>query len=119
MDKNDIDKIEKIIRDREVYHNKLIAKNSKVYTLFKDLDNEAYKDKNLSKMQKELIALGISIVVNCEPCMQHHTQKALDAGATPEQIIEVIEVAIEMSGGPAIFSSRFALKILEYYQNKE
>ncbi len=29
--------------------------------------------------------------------------------------IEALEVAIEMGGGPATISSRFALKVLEYY----
>ena len=34
---------------------------------------------------------------------------------TQEQIIEAIGVGIEMGGGPATVSSRFAMKVLEYY----
>ena len=83
------------------------------------MNKEAFLDGSLSKMQKELIALGISIVINCESCMQHHTEKALKAGATEDQIIETIEVAIEMGGGPATVSSRFALKVLDYYKDKK
>jgi AhpD family alkylhydroperoxidase len=70
-------------------------------------------------MHKELIALGISIRINCEPCIQSHVRKALEAGASEQQIIETIEVSIEMGGGPATVSSRFALNVLEYYQNKK
>ena len=116
MDKKDIKKIEKIILDREISHNKLVASNSRIYKKFIELDNETYKNGSLSTMQKELIALGISIIINCESCMQHHIQKAISAGATEEQIIETIEVTIEMGGGPATVSSRFALKVLEYYK---
>jgi len=41
----------------------------------------------------------------------------LKSGAIEKQIIETIEVGIEMGGGPATVSSRFALKVLEYYKN--
>ena len=41
--------------------------------------------------------------------------EALKSGASKNQILETIEVAIEMGGGPATVSTRFALKVLEYY----
>ncbi|MFX1495647.1 MAG: carboxymuconolactone decarboxylase family protein, partial [Promethearchaeota archaeon] len=61
------------------------------------------------------IAIGISIIINCESCIEWHIKEALNSGANREQIIEAIEVAIEMGGGPATVSSRFAFKVLEYY----
>ncbi|MFX1460058.1 MAG: carboxymuconolactone decarboxylase family protein, partial [Promethearchaeota archaeon] len=63
----------------------------------------------------ELIAIGISIIINCESCIEWHIKEALKSGANGEQIIEAVEVAIEMGGGPATVSSRFAFKVLEYY----
>lgn len=51
MDKSDI---EKIISDRKIANEKFIAKNSKVYKLFNELNKEAFLDGSLSKMQKEL-----------------------------------------------------------------
>ena len=115
MDDNDIKKIEKIISDRRVASETLIRKRSKVYKLFQELNDATFLDGSLTVMQKELIALGISIIINCESCMQHHTEKAINAGATEDQVIETIEVAIEMGGGPATVSARFALKVLDYY----
>jgi alkylhydroperoxidase/carboxymuconolactone decarboxylase family protein YurZ len=47
--------------------------------------------------------------------MEWHIKEALRTGASTDQIIEAIEVGIEMGGGPATVSSRFALKALEYY----
>jgi hypothetical protein len=41
---------------------------------------------------------------------------ALRSGASEKQIIEAIEVGIEMGGGPATVSARFAMKVLEYYR---
>ncbi|MFX0081269.1 MAG: carboxymuconolactone decarboxylase family protein [Candidatus Hodarchaeota archaeon] len=117
MDKVDKDKIEKIIYDREEAHQKLLKKGSKVYKSFLDLERNAFSDGDLTKVHKELIALGISIVINCESCIEWHIKEALRSGATERQIIEAIEVSIEMGGGPATVSSRFALKVLEYYRN--
>ena len=44
--------------------------------------------------------------------------EALKSGATREQIIEALEVGIEMGGGPASVSARFAMDVLEYYSRK-
>ena len=80
------------------------------------MEKNTYKDGRLSKLQKELIAIGISVVVNCESCMEWHIKQALNDGATAEEILEAIDVGIEMGGGPATVSARFALEVLEYYR---
>lgn len=79
------------------------------------MEEATYRDGHLSKMHKELIAVGISVRINCESCMEWHIKQALDDGATTEQVLEAIDVGIEMGGGPATVSSRFAMKVLQYY----
>lgn len=116
MDKVDKDKIDKIIRDREQANKFFLRTSSKVYKSFLELERNAFSDGEIKKLFKELIALGISVVINCESCMEWHIAEALKSGATEQQIIETIEVAIEMGGGPATVTSRFALKVLEYYR---
>ncbi len=59
------------------------------------------KEGALSVREKELIALGIGLVERCVPCINLHVKKALDAGATREQILEAAGVAVMMRGGPA------------------
>ena len=115
MDQRDRDKIEKIIQDRRRAHEKLTDKGSAVYRAFLEMEKAAYSGNAISKMHKELIAVGISLVLDCESCMEWHIHQALKAGADTEQILEAIEVGIEMGGGPATVSSRFALNVLEYY----
>jgi len=117
MNETNSEKIEKIVRDRKRGHTKL-TKSSKGYRLFAELDQYAFGDGAMEKKQKELIALGISIHKNCEPCMEWHVHEALKGGATREQIIEAIEVGIEMGGGPASVSARFAMDVLDYYSQK-
>ena len=114
MNKQDKNKIEKIINDRKEAH-RYYSENSSVYKSFVEMEQKTYKDGHLKKMHKELIAIGISIIINCESCLEWHIKQALDSGATKNQVIEAIEVGIEMGGGPATVSSRFAMKVLEYY----
>ena len=114
MDIADREKIEKIIRDREQAHI-FYSGNSPVYRTFLQMEKSAFADGDLSKGQKEIIAIGISIVINCESCLEWHIKQALDVGITREQIIEAIGVGVEMGGGPATVSSRFAMKVLSYY----
>ncbi|MFW9971165.1 MAG: carboxymuconolactone decarboxylase family protein [Candidatus Odinarchaeota archaeon] len=115
MDKEDRKKIEKIITDRNESHKNLKELDSKVYKAFLNMERQTYSDGSLQKMYKELIAVGISIIINCESCMEWHIKEALKSGASEKQVLEAIEVGIEMGGGPATVSSRFALKVLEYY----
>ena len=58
------------------------------------------KEGSLSVAQKELIALGIGLALRCDPCVYAHVQKAKQAGASREQIIETAGVAVMMQGGP-------------------
>ncbi|MBE0535588.1 MAG: carboxymuconolactone decarboxylase family protein [Phycisphaerae bacterium] len=55
----------------------------------------------VSVLEKELIAIGIATAIQCEPCIRLHVKKCLEAGATPEQVMEAVSVAVMMAGGPA------------------
>lgn len=115
MDNLDKNKIEQIVKTRKQAHE-YYSNKSKVYKSFVDMEQKTYIDGELTKKQKEFIAIGISVVINCESCMEWHIKQVLDDGATESEIIEAIEVGIEMAGGPATASARFAMNVLEYYK---
>lgn len=114
MDEYIAEKIEQLVRERKRAH-KFYIDNSRVYRAFSDMEKATYEPGALSKLQKELIAVGISVVDNCESCIEWHIKQALDAGAMREQIVEAVGVGIEMGGGPATVAARFAMHVLEYY----
>mgnify|MGYP000053038068 CR=1 FL=1 len=118
MDNLDKNKIEQIVKTRKQAHGYYLQK-SKVYQSFVDMEQKTYTDGNLSKKQKELIAIGISVVINCESCIEWHIKQAMNAGAGEGEIVEAIEVGIEMSGGPGTASARFAMNVIEYYKKSE
>jgi AhpD family alkylhydroperoxidase len=106
------EKLDEITRQRKQAHAKLVALDSKVYKAFLKMEAATYCDGALPKKEKELIAVGISVVIDCESCMQWHIEQAARAGATKQEVLEAVEVGIEMGGGPATVSARFALDVM-------
>ena len=82
---------------------------------FAKLHREAVADGVLSRKIKELIALGISISVACDGCILAHVHDALREGATREEIVETIGVAVVMGGGPALFTGAEALAAVDQF----
>ena len=108
-------KIEDIIQTRKQAHH-FYSDKSEVYRSFVNMEQATYKDSAITKKQKELIAIGISVVINCESCMEWHIKQALDEQASEDEILAAIEVGIEMNGGPGTASARFAMNVLKYYK---
>lgn len=67
----------------------------------------------LDVKQKELIALAVGLAVRCKPCIIMHTQKALRAGASREEILEAAGVVVMMGGGPAYTHVPEVIKVLD------
>lgn len=106
-------RIEHIRTRRKQAHRQLMEINSKVYEAFLKMESATYADGGLSKKTKELIAIGISVVIDCESCMEWHITQAARDGALREEVLEAVEVAMEMAGGPATASARFALEVMD------
>jgi AhpD family alkylhydroperoxidase len=92
---------------------------SPAYRAFQELAKQAVRPGALETRVQEIIAIAISIVVKCEPCIEHHVREAMEHGATEEQIVEAIEVAFEMGGGPATVQARFALEAIEHHRTRQ
>lgn len=69
----------------------------------------------LSTKDKELQSLAIAIAIRCEGCIACHVKDALAAGATRDEVIETIGVAILMGGGPSVVYGAEAREALEQF----
>ena len=69
---------------------------------FGALSREALKPGALSGIQKELIALAIGVAGHCDGCIGFHTKTLVRLGATREQVMEALAVAVYMGGGPSL-----------------
>jgi AhpD family alkylhydroperoxidase len=71
----------------------------------------------LTVKEKELVAIGIAVAKQCEPCIRLHVKKSLDAGATREEILEAAGVAVMMEGGPAYTHIPMVIESLDELEN--
>jgi len=69
---------------------------------FKQFMESVLKEGVLDTKTKELVTLGTAITARCKYCIAIHVEKALKAGATKEEIMEVATVGMLMGGGPAM-----------------
>ncbi len=86
---------------------------------FMDFNQSVLSEGSIDVRTKELIAIATSLISNCEWCITFHTKKALDAGATKDQIIEASFVAVLMAGAPALMHMQILLRALEAFGGKE
>lgn len=71
----------------------------------------------LDAKTKELIALAISVAIQCDDCIAFHTNSALQSGATKEEILEMLGVTVFMGGGPALMYATHVVEAVEELQN--
>jgi AhpD family alkylhydroperoxidase len=78
------------------------------------LHSVAIKDGALSAREKAIMIVGIAVALRCEYCLWKNVPEAVKLGATREEILEAVSVAIVMAGGPAAaYGSNVVLQILD------
>ena len=74
---------------------------------YRTLSDANSKTGKLDQKTRELISLAVAVTTHCDGCIVIHTEAALKAGATKEEISEALGVAIAMNAGAAlIYSTR-------------
>ena len=82
---------------------------------FQALHGAAMQDGKLPAHLKEAAALAISVVKRCDGCIAYHAKAAARAGASPEEVAELLGVALLMDGGTAsVYAPRAWEAFLEF-----
>ena len=68
-------------------------------TLYQRFADAVYKPDVLDGKTKELIALSNSVMADCVPCIEHHYKKAVECGASREEIAEAFAIAMTICAG--------------------
>ncbi len=74
------------------------ADHSNVYAAYEGLGEAAAKAGPLETKVRELIKLGMAAANRSESAVQSHTHRALEAGATPEEIEHALLLGINTLG---------------------
>lgn len=82
---------------------------------FTALSKEAMKAGELSEPHKELIALAIGVATHCEGCIGFHAKALARMGASRQQVMEALAVAVYMGGGPALMYAAEAVHAFDEF----
>ena len=80
------------------------------YTAFR---KQVYKDGALSIKTKRLIALACGFQSGCTRCIQGQTKDAVASGATKNEILEAVSVAVVMGGTAVSAETWRVVKVLD------
>ena len=78
----------------------------------------AYADGGVPGKHKLLVALAIAASVKCEPCIRMYAEKAVNAGATREEAVEILNVTMAMGGCVGEAWAHKALVAFENFSRK-
>ena len=79
----------------------LYGASTDVWKGFGAMHKAAVADGALPAKVKELMALSIAVVKQCDGCIAYHAKAAAQKGATSEEVAEALGVALLMDGGTA------------------
>jgi len=83
---------------------------SEVMKAFAGMAQAATAARALDAKTKELIALGIAVAVRCDDCIAFHVKAAVQQGATKEEVLETLGMAIYMGAGLSVMYASHALE---------
>lgn len=82
---------------------------------FAQLADTAKANGALDPKTKELMAVAISISQRCDGCVGFHVRGAVRHGASREEMMDTISVAIMMNGGPGTVYGAYALEAYDQF----
>lgn len=83
------------------------AANPDLVRAYAGLHHANSKSTRIDAKTRELIALGVAVSLRCDGCINAHTDGAIKAGATKEEIVDALGVAIMVNAGAAmVYSAR-------------
>jgi AhpD family alkylhydroperoxidase len=100
--------------DWNEYHRELGARIGELAKLspetvrgYQTLSAANSKTGKLDEKTRQLISLAVAVTTRCDGCIVVHSDAALKAGATKEEISEALGVAVAMNAGAAlVYSTR-------------
>jgi AhpD family alkylhydroperoxidase len=105
----------KLTTDMTVAMRELRGGTPEVMKAFSSLARAALEAKALDTKTKELIALGIAVAIRCDACVGFHAAAAVRQGATREEVMETMGMAIYMGAGPAVMYAAQAVEAFDQF----
>ncbi|MGA9420796.1 MAG: carboxymuconolactone decarboxylase family protein [Rhodanobacteraceae bacterium] len=85
---------------------------------FNQMARAAHSGSSLDGKTKELLALALGVSTRCVPCIAYHAEGAVKQGATREEILESLSMAIFMGAGPSAMYAAEALEAFDQFAER-
>ncbi len=86
-----------------------------VMKAFSAMARAATEPGSLDTKTKELIALAISVAIRCDGCVAFHAQAAVKQGATRDEVMEAMGMALYMGAGPSLMYAAQAVEAFDQF----
>ncbi len=104
-----------LARDLSAAVKTLRQGNNEVMQAFSGLAQAATKEGTLNGKTKEFIALAMGIAAHCDGCITFHAKALVDQGATRDEVLETLGIAVYMGGGPSAMYAAQALEAFDQF----
>ena len=94
-------------------NEKILGAGMKEFNRFFALDTGAYREGALPVKMKELMGLVGSMVLRCNDCIFYHLDRCVTEGATKQEIMEAMNIALVIGGSIVIPHLRYAFEMLD------
>lgn len=85
---------------------------------FSGMAQAALRTNALDVKTKELIALAIGVAVRCDDCIAFHAKAAVTHGASRDEVLETLGMAIYMGAGPSVMYAAHALEAYNQFSEE-
>lgn len=108
--------------DWNTYHKQLMGTIGDIAKLSPDtvkgyqtLSGAGKQTGHLDEKTRQLIALAVAITTRCDGCITVHTDAAIKAGASKEEIAEALGVSVALNAGAALV---YSARVMDAYAAK-
>ena len=86
---------------------------------FSAVARAALEARALDTKTKELIALAISVAIRCDGCVGFHAEAAVKQGASRDEVLEAMGMAVYMGAGPSVMYAAQALEAFDQFSGRQ
>ena len=90
--------------------------NPDIVRAYAGLNQANAKSTHIDAKTRELIALAVAVTLRCDGCINAHTDAAIKAGATKEEIVDALGVAIMVNAGATMV---YSARTIDAYNTKK
>ena len=112
-----------MIRDWKAYKaqisnalREMSASNPDIVRAYSAFHHASAQSKHLDAKTRELIALAVAVTLRCDGCVNAHSEAAVKVGASKDEIVDALGVAVMVNAGATMVYSAHTIDAFDTYK---